>query len=161
MAIGDLLPVRRARTPAARRDNGDSLVSLQQEVNRLFEDFWRGFDWPDGGMTRALAWPSVEISDTEKELKVQAELPGVEEKDVEVLLNNGVLTIRGEKKSESEDKGRRLSERYYGRFERDISLPVEVQEDKVSATFNKGVLTVTLPKSDQGAQKSKRIQITH
>ena len=161
MAIGDLLPARQARAPVVRGDNGNPLMALQQEMNRLFEDFWRGLDWPGGGMNRALGWPSVEISETEKELKVQAELPGVEEKDVEVLLNNGVLTIRGEKKSESEDKGRRLSERYYGRFERDISLPVEVQDHKVSATFNKGVLTVTLPKSDQAAQKSKRIQITH
>jgi HSP20 family protein len=89
---------------------------------------------------------------------VIAELPGLEQKDVEVELANDVLTISGEKKSETEDKERLFSERYYGRFERRIPVD-DVDQDKVAASFNNGVLTVTLPKSPTAQQKVKRIAI--
>jgi HSP20 family protein len=101
----------------------------------------------------------VEISDGEKELTVTAEMPGLEEKDVEVLLEDGVLTLRGEKRSETEDKDRQFSERYYGRFERRIPLGCEVQDDKVEARFRNGVLTVSLPKSERAQTQVKRIAI--
>jgi HSP20 family protein len=92
-------------------------------------------------------------------MKVTAELPGLEEKDVELELANGVLAIKGEKKTETEDKDRLFSERYYGRFERRI--PVEdIDEDKVSASFRNGVLTVTLPKTAQAQRQVKRIAIS-
>jgi HSP20 family protein len=105
-----------------------------------------------------MGWPSVEVSETEKEVKVIAELPGLEEKDVNVELRDGMLTISGEKKSETEDKERRFSERYYGRFER--SVPVDdVDQDNVGASFKNGVLTVTLPKLPTAQQKVKRIAI--
>jgi HSP20 family protein len=98
------------------------------------------------------------VSETDKDVKVTAELPGLEENDVGVELANGVLAIKGEKKTETEDKNRRFSERYYGRFERRI--PVEdVDEDKVSASFKNGVLTVTMPKLPQAESKVKRIAI--
>jgi HSP20 family protein len=98
------------------------------------------------------------VSETDKEIKVSAELPGLEEKDVKVELANGVLAISGEKKTETEDKDRLFSERYYGRFERRI--PVEdVDEDKVSASFKNSVLTVTLPKAPQAQPKVKRIAV--
>jgi HSP20 family protein len=93
------------------------------------------------------------------EVRVSAELPGMDEKDVEVLVDNDVLTIRGEKKSEHEDQGRRFSERYYGRFERAIALPFEVDEEKAEASFKNGVLTVTLPKSATAKDTAKRIAI--
>jgi HSP20 family protein len=105
-----------------------------------------------------MSWPSVEVNETDKEVKVVAELPGLEEKDVAVELANGVLTISGEKKSETEDKERRFSERFYGRFERHIPID-DVDQDKVAASFNKGVLTVTLPKSPTAQQKEKRIPV--
>lgn len=98
------------------------------------------------------------MSETYKEIKVNAELPGLEDKDVKIELTNGVLTISGEKKTEMEDKDRLFSERYYGRFERRI--PVEdVDEDEVSASFKNGVLTVTLPKAPQAQSKVKRIAV--
>jgi HSP20 family protein len=91
-------------------------------------------------------------------MKVTAELPGLEEKDVELELTNGILAIKGEKKTETEDEDRLFSERYYGRFERRI--PVEdVDEDKVSASFRNGLLTVTLPKTAQAQRQMKRIAI--
>ena len=103
-------------------------------------------------------WPSVEVSETDKEIEVTAELPGLDEKDVQVELANGVLAIAGEKKTEIEDKDRLFSERHYGRFERRI--PVEdVDEAKISAAFKNGVLTVTLPKVAPAQSKVKRIAI--
>lgn len=163
MAIGDLIPSRRsnADTPLAHRESYNPLLSLHREMNRLFDDFWRDFDQPKGAIARAFGWPQIDVSETDKEVKIQAELPGVDEKDVEVLLSDGMLTICGEKKTESENKERHVSERYYGRFERNIALPSEVKEDKVMAKFSNGVLTITLPKSEQSAQKRKRIEIQH
>jgi HSP20 family protein len=105
-----------------------------------------------------MGWPNIELDETDKEVKVVAELPGLDQKDVNVELANGVLTISGEKKSETEDKERLFSERYYGRFERRIPVD-EVEQDKVAASFNNGVLTVTLPKSSTAQQKVKRIAI--
>ena len=104
-------------------------------------------------------WPSIEVNATDNEVRVSAELPGMDEKDVEVLVNDGVLTIRGEKKSEAEDQGRRFSEHYYGRFERSIALPFEVEEDRAEASFKNGVLTVALPKSAKARETAKRIAI--
>ena len=91
--------------------------------------------------------------------KVTAEVPGLEEKDVEVLLEDGVLTLKGEKRSETEDKDRQFSERFYGRFERRIPLGYEVEDDNVSADFKNGVLTVALPKTERAQAKAKRIAI--
>lgn len=159
MAIRDLIPWGRSRTPAVRYENKHPFVALHQETNRLFDEFWRSFGAPGIGMDHSFGWPTVEMSETEKEVKVEAELPGLDEKDFELLLSDGVLTIRGEKKTESEDKDRHMSERFYGRFERHIPLPAEVQEDQVAASFKKGVLTVTLPKSPDAASKIQRITV--
>ena len=106
-----------------------------------------------------LTWPSVEVSEADNRLKVAAEIPGMDEKDVEVLLDDDALTIRGEKKAETEDKERGFSERYYGRFERVIPLPYEVDEGQVEASFKNGVLTVSLPKSPKAQSKARRIAV--
>ena len=126
-------------------------------------DVFRGFGSNLPSLVGASAfsggWPSVEISDGEKEIKVTAEVPGLEEKDIEVLLDDGVLTLKGEKRSETEDKDRQFTERFYGRFERRIPLGYEVKDDKVDARFRNGVLTVTLPKSEKAQSQVKRIAI--
>ncbi|WP_244295317.1 MULTISPECIES: Hsp20/alpha crystallin family protein [Paracoccus] len=88
-----------------------------------------------------------------------AEVPGLEERDIEVLLDDGVLTLKGEKRSEVEDKDRQFSERFYGRFERRIPLGAEIREDEVDAHFRNGVLTVTLPKTEKAQAQVKRIAI--
>jgi HSP20 family protein len=104
-------------------------------------------------------WPSVEISNGEREIKVTAEVPGLEEKDIEVLLDDGVLTLKGEKRSEMEDKEKQFSERYYGRFERRIPVGYEIEEEKIDARFKNGVLSVTLPKTEKAQSQMKRIAI--
>lgn len=160
MAVTDLIPKIRSRAPVMRREtNTHPLLSLHEEMNRLFDQFWRDWDSTSIGPVQTFSFPRVEVCETDKEIRVEAELPGVEEKDVELLLEDNELTIRGEKNTERQDKTRRMSERFYGAFERRIPLPTEVQEDKVSATFRKGVLTVTLPKSERAVQKARRIEI--
>lgn len=161
MNVRDLIPWGRESNPAPavyRNEQTSPFLALHREVNRLFDEAFRDFGAPSL-FARMPAWPSVEIAETDKEVRVSAELPGLEEKDVEVLMEDGVLTLRGEKKSQVEDKARQFSERFYGRFERRIPLGFEVEEDKVAAEFKNGVLTVTLPKSEKAQAKAKRIAI--
>jgi HSP20 family protein len=166
MAIRDLIPWSRQdnRLPvavAAQRERDDHpLLSLHREVNRLFDDLFRGFGVPSfAGFERSFAWPSVELGETDAEIRVVAELPGLDEKDVEIALEDGVLTLRGEKKAEIEDTERGYSERSYGRFERRIGLPRGLEADKANATFRNGVLTVTLPKSAAANENVRRIPV--
>jgi len=167
MNVRDLIPWGRGnnQTPTFYR-NGDlqqlPLLSLHREMNRLFDDVFRDFDagFPAfGQLASSRVWPNVEISEADKEIRITAEIPGLDEKDVEVVLENDVLTLRGEKRSEIEDNERRFSERYYGRFERRIPLGSEIEQDKVQASFKNGVLTVTLPKTAKDQSKIKRIAI--
>ncbi|AZV18123.1 Hsp20/alpha crystallin family protein [Mesorhizobium sp. M7A.F.Ce.TU.012.03.2.1] len=165
MSVRDLIPWGRGNgnsAPSLFPDGDrDPFVSLHREVNRLFDDAFRSFGarLPDFSPSFAATWPSVEISDTDKEVRVTAEIPGLDESDIEVLLDNGALKLKGEKRSETEDKDRQFSERFYGRFERLIPLGYEVEEDKVNAAFKNGVLTVTLPKTERAQAKAKRIAI--
>jgi HSP20 family protein len=160
MNMRDLIPWgRNEQTPSRYRDEGDPFMTLHREMNRLFDDVFRGFDVSPFGFGRTGRWPSVEVTETDQEVRISAELPGLDEKDVEVLMNDGILTIRGEKRSEVEDKQHAFSERYYGHFERRIPLAWEVEEDKVEASFKNGVLTVTMPKSARAPANVKRIAI--
>lgn len=159
MAVRDLIPRMRSRLPSLRSESMNPLAAFHEEMNRLFDDFWREFDGVGTSLMPSSGFPRVEVIETEREVKVEAELAGLEEKDIEVTLHNGILTIRGERLSESEDKHRRVSERYYGQFERRIALPAEVDGEKVTASFQKGVLTVTLPKTARELEDVKRIRI--
>lgn len=163
MNMRDLIPWGRNQqtVPTRFREESDPFLTLHREMNRLFDDVFRGFDMPSfGGMSRmGASWPNLEVVDNDKDVRISAELPGMDDKDVEVLVQDGVLTIRGEKKSEIEDKGRAFTERTYGRFERRIPLNWEVEEDKIEASFRNGVLTVTIPKAPQAAAPVKRIAI--
>jgi HSP20 family protein len=161
MNVRDLVPWSRGdreRSPATQSESLHPVLSLHREMNRLFDDVFRGF-----GDSRPFAgrsgWPSMDVEETDKEYRVTAELPGLEERDVEVLLQDGLLTVRGEKKLESENRNRTYSERFYGRFERQITLDRDVDDSAVAATFKNGVLTVTVPKSVRAVERSKRIPI--
>jgi HSP20 family protein len=161
MNVRDLVPWSRGgreRTPGIRSETSNPVLSLHREMNRLFDDIFRDFGASSSGAGR-IAWPSVDVEESEKEYRVTAELPGLDERDVEVLFQNGVLIIRGEKKPEKEGGNRILIERYYGRFERQIALDREIDESAIRAVFRNGVLTVTIPLSTQALERTKRIPI--
>jgi HSP20 family protein len=161
MAITDLIPWNRGkRQIQVQREERDPFLALQRDMNQLFGDFWGG-SWltPYGEPARewSMFSPQVDVVETDTEIKVQAELPGLEEKDFEVSVSQDALTIRGEKKQEKEEKGRNYyrAERSYGSFERSISLPRNVDTDRVNAEFTKGVLTVSLPKVATSEDRKK------
>ena len=156
MAIKDLIAWNGERA-VDRRD--DPFGSLRREVNRLFEDFARGFALgplfsPEGFV------PRIDVRETDEEVFVAAEIPGLEEKDFELNLTAETLTIRGKKRREHEEKGSvQRFERNYGAFERTVPLPCEVEADKASATYRNGVLGVTLPKAPSARRRVHRIEV--
>jgi HSP20 family protein len=165
MDFGSLIPWReRSSMPTARRDDMlDPFVSLRREVDRMFDDFFNnsarglrgtGNDW------RAVT-PTIDLAEDEKELVVTAELPGLNEKDFEVTLSGDVLTIRGEKRAEQEEKkgGATYIERRFGSFARSIRLPFEVRDEKVDARYDKGVLTIRVPKPPEVQRVTRRIAV--
>lgn len=165
MALTDLVPWgRRERslapqtgaTPGSWGGEFSPFLRLHEEMNRLFDDAFRDFGL--SGRRSAGAWPHIEVKETDDGYRLVAELPGIDEKDVELSLQDGVLTLRGEKKSENNDDRRGYSERYYGAFERRIEVG-DVDESKVNASFDKGVLTVDLPRPPEAKAQAKRIPI--
>ena len=145
MNLKSLIPVGRQRG-IARADN--PFLSLQSEIDRLFDDFTRGFPSFGNGMTTSVTVPTMDVAETDKEIEITAELPGLEEKDVQVNVADNILTIRGEKKAEKEQKEKnyRLIERSYGSFERSLELPEGINADAIKASIDKGVLKVVVPK---------------
>jgi len=165
MAITDLVPWKWGeKNVPVKREGENPFYAMRQEMDRLFDDFWGGSGLaPLGGfMERYSVFnPRVDVTENDKEIKVATELPGLDEKDVEVSLSNDMLTISGEKKAEKEDKGENYYrlERSYGSFRRAIPLPTEIEADKVEATFKNGVLQITLPKLHPGEGMRQKIQI--
>lgn len=164
----------------ASRDNSSELnehqeehpvYSLQSEMNRLFDDFFRATEMPLLGRSFALSpftdfersalTPRIDVRETDKELRISAELPGLNENEIDVSLSRDMLTISGEKKQESEQnvKGWYRMERSYGSFTRSVSLPCDVEQDSCSAVFKNGVLNVSLTKSPLAQASTKSITI--
>ena len=171
MAEATKLPVKTANA-AAPAEGWAPFDSLRREIDRLFDDFhlpgWRlpsrsAFDIEVPRFSRA-AWhvaPAIDLVEKEKEFEITAELPGIDEKNVEIKLSNHTLTIKGEKKEEREDREKDfyLSERRYGSFQRSFRVPEGVDPDKIEASFANGVLTVKLPKTPQAQKAEKKIQV--
>ncbi len=135
------------------------LSSLRHEMDNLWNRF---FDESPFGERKTREWlPSVDISETNDKLLVKAELPGLDSKDISVTMAGDMLTIKGEKKKESEEKDEHhhCIERYCGSFQRVFRLPAGVQADKVSASFKKGVLKIELPKTEESKKKQIEIKI--
>jgi HSP20 family protein len=165
------LPVKTEKETAPASPS--SLTKLRREIDRLFEDFdrdFRGFPFRRSAFDMEPFWrqepdwaaaPIVDISESAKAYEVTAELPGLDEKDIEVKLLNGNLVIKGEKREEKEEKEKDyyLQERRFGSFERRFRVPEGVDSQKVEATFKKGVLTVTLPKSAEAQKAEKKIEV--
>ena len=146
MALHDLIPWKSERRSLQRRDESP-FAPFQREMNRMFDEFFS--DAPLGtweGRATSMVMPSVDVSETDREVVVEAELPGMSEKDVHVSLVNGVLTIRGEKKSEQERK-----EQNYHRVERSFTVSTDVDRDRNEASVRNGVVRIKLPKSKRAA----------
>ena len=141
----------------------ETLGSLFRDVEKVFDEFSRRSPFTVGADTSAFAGPKIDMAETKDAIDVTAELPGVEEKDIELTLSEGLLTIRGEKKSERNEQDAKknwyAAERSYGSFSRSIALPFEPTSDKVEAKFDKGVLRVHLPKPPEAASKQQKIEI--
>jgi HSP20 family protein len=150
------------RRSAARQEGSrHPFLVFQEEMNRLIDKFFHDSPLDFFEKKPAVFAPVIDVTDTGTEIKVAAELPGLEEKDIEVSLTGDSLTIKGEKKEEKEEKGKSYyrMERSYGSFARTIPLSFEVQTEKVEARFKKGVLTITLPKTDKALKEVKKVSI--
>ena len=130
---------------------------------RLFDDFFGGnflsYVWPETGNMYS---PLLDVKETKNALKIAAEMPGIDEKDIDVSVHDGMLTISGEKKvvKEDDELGYHRIERSYGCFTRDISLPDTVKTDKIEAKFKNGVLSVILPKTEKAIEQSRKIPVS-
>jgi HSP20 family protein len=162
MARNPMTPFR----PGGGMFPGDPFLSLHREMNRLFDDVFRGAGLPTAtgsqgqGDVGTFVNAHMDVSETDTEIRITAELPGVTEQDIDVSLDDDVLTIRGEKKFERKDEKEtyHFVERSYGTFQRALRLPFPVDPEQVQASFENGVLTVTLPKTGR-QERSRRIQV--
>jgi HSP20 family protein len=159
MNLRSLIPFRGSSSPM--RPEMNVFGTLHREIDRLFDDFTRGFG-ATGMQAMSNLVPSIDASETDKEIVITAELPGLERKDVEVSLDDNILTIRGEKKIEAEQKDDKsknvhVSERAYGLFYRMLELPTGIDPSTVQATVSKGVLKVTIPKPTRS--EAKKIEV--
>lgn len=157
-----LVPWRNNKSEVAtkRDDYFDPFVSFRREMDRMFDRFFDGLPASTGAGGQALT-PVVDIDETDKEMVITAELPGVSDKDVDVSLIGDVLTIKGEKKSEKEHKNGDSTyvERRFGSFSRSLRLPFEVKDGQVDAQFKDGVLTINLPKPTDMQRSVRRIAV--
>ncbi len=159
MKAGSLLP-----SLWHKDEGGESpFFALHHEIDRVFDDLrrgapWAGFGIPNGGARFA---PLLDVFETDKAIEIDAELPGMTEDDIDVSVVDNILTVKGEKKSETEKKEAdyHMVERSYGVFTRSLTLPYEVEASKVDAKFDKGVLKITLPKPAEVRAKTKKIKI--
>jgi HSP20 family protein len=171
------LPIKQEKTAlTARRTPSlwQPFDTLREEMDRIFDEFTRGFGpLPLGRRvfdvepllrretSFGVSAPVVDVVEKEKEFQISAELPGLDEKDIEVSVADDLLTIKGEKKEEKEERAKNyyVSERRYGALQRSFQLPSGIDAEKIEANFQKGVLTLTLPKTPEAQTKEKRIAI--
>ena len=161
-------PVEVKKSPSPRTAS-DPWQNFRSEMERMFDRFGFGvpsmrrmFDLaPSLETSFSFNVPAVDVTEDDKAYKIAAELPGLDEKDVEVSVTGDVLTLKGEKRQEKEEKNKNwyVSERAYGSFQRAFTLPPGVDREKIAADVVKGVLTVTLPKSAEAQKQQKRIEV--
>lgn len=160
MSLRSLMPF--SRSSLLPSDGNELFGSLQREVNRTFDQFWRGLDalpteWKNWGIS-----PQVDVKENTDSYEIVAELPGVDPKDINLEISDNMLVLKGEKKGDKEDKNRKgyhLQERFYGSFTRSFVLPSDVQVDKIASNFDKGILTIQLPKNASASSKVKKIEV--
>lgn len=159
MKIKHLMPWRKTEGQEERHP----LMSFRSGIDRLFDDFAKSFEMEPFGLFGGETFsPKVDVTENDTTYKVTAELPGMEEKDVEVFVDENVLTIKGEKKTEKEEEKEDsvYMERSYGSFTRRLPFPVEIDTAKIKARFEKGILTIELPKTEKAKASRKKIPVT-
>ena len=160
---------------SVKKDNpapmADPWRSFRAEMDRLFDRFAGGFGMPSfrrlfdveppwrPESSFSFPTPAVEVSEDDKTYKITAELPGLEQKDIEVVVRGDMLMLKGEKRYEKEEKDRHMSERAYGSFRRSFTLPDTIDRDNIAADLSKGVLTIMLPKAPQAQKAEKKVEI--
>jgi HSP20 family protein len=170
MATETKLPVTKpSSAPAVGSETWRPFQALRNEIDQIFDDFGSGF-WNrpfrslarlERDLSRSISAPAVDVAESDKAYEITAELPGLDEKNINITVANGALTIKGEKREETEEKKKDyyVSERRYGAFERQFTLPDSVNPDKIEATFKNGVLKVTLPKTEEAQKPAKTINV--
>jgi len=166
---GRIVPVKRKGLKEHDRVLSNPLQQFHQEIDRLFDQAFRGFELSPFGfdqtmiprMADGMLKPTLDLGTTDKEYIITIEIPGVDEKDINLDITNDTLTIRGEKKQEDDEKGKNYyrMERSYGSFQRVLSLPEDADQDGVKATFKKGVLNVTMPRRALPKSDVKQIEV--
>ena len=166
MASRSLMPFSRNQPMARWTEDTDPFLQMRREMNRLFDDVFGGFGLPNllAPPLRQMAMaPKIDVSETDNEIRVTAEMPGIDQNNVEVLLEDDRLIIRGEKKEEREedDKNRNyhVRERVQGAFSRTLPLPFTPDPNQIKAEFKNGVMTITIPKPQEVKQKQHRIEV--
>jgi len=162
MVWNPLMPSNRS-TDVRRTREDDPFALMRREMDRVFDDFMRGFGTPSGSMPEGVLSPRVDVVENEKGLEITAELPGVDQKDIELDLNEGMLTLKAEHKKEKEEGGDdqryHVVERAYGTFVRRFAIPFEPDQDRVEANFDNGVLKVSIPRSPEAEKHTRKIEI--
>jgi len=158
------MPFSRNMPMSRGSEDTDPFLAMRREMNRLFDDAFGGFGLPGfvGPALRQMpAAPKIDVSETDNEIQVTAEMPGIDQNEVEVLLEDDRLIIRGEKKEEREDKDRNyhVRERVQGAFSRTLPLPFAPDANQVKAEFRNGVMTIVIPKPPEVKQKQHRIDV--
>lgn len=165
MALRDLITWNRKKQQQMQPELQHPVATLHREVDQLFDDFLRGFDrFPSLPFRKERLSdfsPKINVSENDKDIEVTVEVPGMDQNDVDVSLKDDVLTIKGEKKQEKEEKDKEYYhvERSYGSFYRSLQVPCEVDQDNINAAFKKGVLKITLPKSIKAQENVRKIEV--
>jgi HSP20 family protein len=165
MTLKDLVTWNRKKQSNIQPALQHPVSTLHREVDRLFDNFFNGFDrfptLPFREERLSEFTPKINVSENDREIEVTVEAPGMDENDVEVNLRDDVLTIKGEKRQEKEEKEKEYYhvERSYGSFYRSLQIPCEVEQDHVKAAFKKGVLKIHLPKSEKARENVRKIEV--
>lgn len=151
----------RRHSGGAAESEVPTLRGLQREVDGLFDNFFQGFGLIPAESRTGLLTPKINIAETEKAYELTLEVPGVEEKDIDIQLSGNVLTVQGEKREEAREEGKQFyrMERSYGSFQRSFTLPEGVDEENIQAKSRNGILHITLPKSEKARDKVKKIAV--
>lgn len=162
MVWNPLMPSNRS-TEVRRTREDDPFALMRREMDRVFDDFMRGFATPSTAMPEGVLSPRVDVSENEQGMEITAELPGVDQKDIELDLSEGILTLKAEHKKEKEEGGEdqryHVVERAYGTYMRRFAIPFEPDQDRVEASFDNGVLKVSIPRSPQAEKQTRKIEV--